>query len=95
MAMSIEPTGRRTGYVGKTIDRARKSIATERSGRWNLGFMADAQIASLVVGARVPVILTSRSDTAVARRFLVAVAVPYADALARVDPTILLPETAE
>ncbi len=60
----------------------------------NLAFMADAQTAGLVVGARVPVILTSRADTAVARRFSAAAAVLYADALAR-DPAILLPETAE
>ena len=60
----------------------------------NLAFMADAQIAGLVVGARVPVILTSRADTAAARRFSAAAAVLYADALAR-DPGILLPETAE
>ena len=60
----------------------------------NLAFMADAQMAGLVVGARVPVILTSRADTAAARRFSAAAAVLYADALAR-DPAILLPETAE
>ncbi|MEJ2385849.1 MAG: bifunctional enoyl-CoA hydratase/phosphate acetyltransferase [Chromatiaceae bacterium] len=60
----------------------------------NLAFMADAQTAGLVVGARVPVILTSRADTAAARRFSAAGAVLYADALAR-DPAILLPETAE
>jgi len=60
----------------------------------NLAFMADAQTAGLVVGARVPVILTSRADTAAARRFSAAAAVLYADALAR-DPTILQPETAE
>jgi phosphate acetyltransferase len=60
----------------------------------NLAFMADAQIAGLVVGARVPVILTSRADTAAARRFSAAAAVLYADALTR-DPTILRPETAE
>ncbi len=60
----------------------------------NLAFMADAQIAGLVVGARVPVILTSRADTPAARRFSAAAAVLYADALAR-DPAILLPETAE
>jgi phosphotransacetylase len=60
----------------------------------NLAFMADAQVAGLVVGARVPVILTSRADTAAARRFSAAAAVLYADALVR-DPTILLPETAE
>jgi phosphate acetyltransferase/phosphate butyryltransferase len=56
--------------------------------------MGDAQIAGLVVGARTPVILTSRADTPVARRFSAAAAVLYADALAR-DPAILLPETAE
>jgi len=60
----------------------------------NLAFMADAQIAGLVVGARVPVILTSRADTADARRFSAAAAVLYANAQAR-DPAILLPETAE
>jgi phosphate acetyltransferase len=60
----------------------------------NLAFLADAQTAGLVVGARVPVILTSRADTAAARRFSAAAAVLYADALAR-DPAILLPETAE
>ncbi|MGC9271392.1 bifunctional enoyl-CoA hydratase/phosphate acetyltransferase [Acidiphilium sp.] len=60
----------------------------------NLAFMADAQTAGLVVGARVPVILTSRADTAAARRFSAAAAVLYADAIAH-DPTILSPETAE
>ena len=60
----------------------------------NLAFMADAQTAGLVVGARVPVILTSRADSAAARRFSAAAAVLYAAALAR-DPGILNPETAE
>ena len=60
----------------------------------NLAFMADAQIAGLVVGARVPVILTSRADTAAARRFSAATAVLYDEALTR-DPTILRPETME
>jgi phosphotransacetylase len=60
----------------------------------NLAFMADAQTAGLVVGARAPVILTSRADTAAARRFSAAAAVLYANALAH-DPTILQPETAE
>ena len=60
----------------------------------NLAFMADAQTAGLVVGARAPVILTSRADTVAARRFSAAAAVHYANALAR-DPTILQPETAE
>src|SRR5271165_2692599 len=60
----------------------------------NLAFMADAQMAGLVVGARTPVILTSRADTPAARRFSAAAAVLYADTLAR-DPAIVLPETAE
>jgi len=60
----------------------------------NLVFMADAQTAGLVVGARVPVILTSRADTAAARRFSAAAAVLYADALAR-DPASILPEPVE
>ena len=60
----------------------------------NLAFMADAQTAGLVVGARVPVILASRADSAAAHRFSAAAAVLYADTLAR-DPAILLPATAE
>ena len=60
----------------------------------NLAFMADAQTAGLVVGARVPVVLTSRADTAAARRFSAAAAVLYADALAR-DPAGILPEPGE
>jgi len=60
----------------------------------DLAFMADAQIAGLVVGARVPVVLTSRADTAAARRFSAAAAVLYGDALAR-DPASILPEPAE
>lgn len=58
----------------------------------NLTFMADAQMAGIVVGARVPVILTSRADTIAARLFSAAAAVLYAEALAR-DATILTPET--
>jgi phosphotransacetylase len=60
----------------------------------NLAFMADAQTAGLVVGARAPIILTSRADTAASRRFSAAAAVLYANALS-CDPTILQPETAE
>lgn len=57
----------------------------------DLTFMADAQTAGLVVGAKVPVILTSRADTAAARLFSAAAAVIYAEALAR-DPASILPE---
>jgi len=60
----------------------------------NLAFMADAQTAGVVVGARVPIVLTSRADTAAARRFSAAAALLYADALAR-DPASVFPETAE
>jgi phosphotransacetylase len=60
----------------------------------NLAFMADAQTAGLVVGARVPIVLTSRADTAAARRFSAAAAALYADALAR-EPASILPESAE
>ena len=60
----------------------------------DLVFMAQAQAAGLVVGAKVPVILTSRADTAAIRLFSAAAAALYAAALAR-DPTILHPETAE
>ena len=60
----------------------------------SLVFMAEAQTADLVIGARVPVILTSRADTAATRRFSAAAAVLYADALAR-DPASILPEFAE
>jgi phosphate acetyltransferase len=60
----------------------------------DLAFMADAQTAGLVVGARVPVILTSRADGPASRRFSAAAAVLYADALAR-EPEAIFPETAE
>ena len=45
-------------------------------------FMADAQTAGLVVGARVPIILTSRADSVKSREYSAALAVIYADALA-------------
>lgn len=48
-----------------------------------LGFIADAQTAGLVIGARVPVILTSRADTAAIRRFSAAAAILYSSALAQ------------
>jgi phosphotransacetylase len=60
----------------------------------NLTFMADSQMAGLVVGARVPIVLTSRADTPDARRFSAAAAVLYADALGR-DRATILPEPLE
>ncbi len=58
-----------------------------------LAFMANADAAGLIVEARVPAILTSRADTAAARRFSAAAPGLYADASAR-DPTLLTPDTA-
>lgn len=60
----------------------------------NLSFMSDAESAGLVVGARVPVMLTSRADTAAARRFSAALAMLYADAVTR-TPDAILPATAD
>ncbi len=60
----------------------------------DLTFMANSQAAGLVVGAKVPVILTSRADSAATRRFSAAAAVLYAQALAR-DPSIVFPEVAD
>ncbi len=60
----------------------------------DLAFMAHAQTAGLVVGAQLPVVLTSRADTADARRVSAAATALYADALAR-DPAGILPEATE
>jgi phosphate acetyltransferase/phosphate butyryltransferase len=59
-----------------------------------LAFMGDAQTAGLVVGARVPLILTSRADSAASRRFSAAAAVLYAHSVAH-DHRILQPDIAE
>jgi phosphate acetyltransferase len=55
-----------------------------------LTFMAAAQAAGLVMGARVPVILTSRADNAQTRLFSCALAVLLAEATAK-DPSLLHP----
>ena len=55
-----------------------------------LTFMAGAQAAGLVMGARVPVILTSRADTPQSRLFSCALAVLLATATAK-DPSLLHP----
>jgi phosphotransacetylase/acyl dehydratase len=59
-----------------------------------LSFMSDAQVAGIVMGAKVPVILTSRSDSPEARMFSTALAALFADATAQ-DPTLLHPVTSE
>jgi phosphotransacetylase len=55
-----------------------------------LAFMAGAQSAGLVMGARVPLILTSRADTPQSRLFSCALAVLFADAIDK-DPSLLRP----
>jgi phosphate acetyltransferase len=50
----------------------------------NLAFMAKADAAGLVLGARVPIVLTSRADSVRSRMASCAVAVLYADARRRI-----------
>ncbi len=50
----------------------------------NLTFLARADAAGIVLGARVPIILTSRADSVRARMASCAVAVLYADSLRRI-----------
>jgi phosphate acetyltransferase len=52
----------------------------------NLTFLAKADAAGIVLGARVPIILTSRADSVRARTASCAVAVLYADARRRLAP---------
>jgi phosphotransacetylase len=47
----------------------------------NLTFLANADAAGIVLGARVPIILTSRADSVRTRMASCAVAVLYADSL--------------
>ncbi len=81
---------RQTLHWGAARYRPRRPQGFRQRRSW----ASDAHNAGLVVGARVPVILTSRAHTVAARRFSAAAAVIYADALGR-DPTILAPELAE
>jgi len=56
-----------------------------------LTFMAEAQTAGVVMGARVPLILTSRADTAETRLFSCGLAVLFAEAIAK-DASLLHPK---
>ena len=49
----------------------------------NLAFMAKADTAGIVLGARVPIVLTSRADSVRSRMASCAAAVLYADARRR------------
>jgi phosphate acetyltransferase len=55
----------------------------------NLTFLAKADAAGIVLGARVPIILTSRADSVRTRMASCAVAVLYADARRRLTATAL------
>ena len=59
-----------------------------------LSFMGKAQGAGIVMGAKVPVILTSRSDSAEAGLFSTALAAIFANATTR-NPSLLHPATSE
>jgi phosphate acetyltransferase len=52
----------------------------------NLSYFAKADSAGIVLGARVPVVLTSRADSVRARMASCAIAVLYADARRRLQP---------
>lgn len=52
----------------------------------NLTFLADADAAGIVLGARVPVVLTSRADSVMTRMASCAVAALYAHRLAMAQP---------
>jgi phosphate acetyltransferase len=54
----------------------------------NLAYFAKADSAGLVLGARVPVVLTSRADTARARMASCAVAALYANARRQHAPNV-------
>jgi phosphate acetyltransferase len=54
----------------------------------NLTFLSKADAAGIVLGARVPIVLTSRADSVRARMASCAVAVLYADARRRLHPII-------
>ena len=53
----------------------------------NLAFLAGAHAAGIVLGARVPIVLTSRADSVQTRLASCAVAVIYADARRRTAAT--------
>jgi phosphate acetyltransferase len=52
----------------------------------NLAYFAKADSAGIVLGARVPIVLTSRADTVRARMASCAIAVLYADARRKLKP---------
>jgi phosphate acetyltransferase len=96
---AVDPEAARVKHINSPIAGRANVLIVPNIEAGNMvykefAFMADAQTAGLVVGARVPVILTSRADSAAAHRFSAAAAVLYANALAR-DSAAILPAAKE
>ena len=85
-AISLE-AARIKGITSEVAGRAQILVAPDlEAGNMlakNLTFLSGAEAAGIVLGARVPIILTSRADSANARLASCAVAAVYADALMR------------
>ncbi|AWP74198.1 phosphate acetyltransferase [Bordetella bronchiseptica] len=88
---AISPEAARVkGIVSPVAGRAQVLVVPDlEAGNMlakNLSFLANAQAAGIVLGARVPIILTSRADSAQTRLASCAVATLYAHHLARATP---------
>lgn len=95
MDNAISPEAARIkGIVSEVAGRAQVLIAPDlESGNMlakNLTFLSDAEAVGIVLGAKVPIILTSRADTANARIASCAVAAIYADAIMRQNAALAL-----
>lgn len=95
MDNAISPEAARIkGIVSEVAGRAQVLVAPDlESGNMlakNLTFLSDAEAVGIVLGAKVPIILTSRADTANARIASCAVAAIYADAIMRQNAALAL-----
>ncbi len=85
---AIDPKARRdqrhrVGGGGPRADLGRARLEAGNMLAKNLTFLAGADAAGVVLGARVPIVLTSRADNLIARRASCAVAALYAQSLAQ------------
>ncbi|OZI65204.1 phosphate acetyltransferase [Bordetella genomosp. 1] len=90
---AISPEAARVkGIVSPVAGRAQVLVVPDlEAGNMlakNLTFLANAEAAGVVLGARVPIVLTSRADSARSRLASCAVAAIYANHLARTSPLI-------
>lgn len=90
---AISPDAARVkGIVSPVAGRAQVLVVPDlEAGNMlakNLTFLANAEAAGVVLGARVPIVLTSRADSARSRLASCAVAAIYANHLARTAPLI-------